>query len=633
MLVTRQNFEDVLNTLAPKNLLSIDTETTGLLVFKGDGIFSIIISDDENDYYFNFIPQENHPDDVWLLREHKQKLNVICSSVGRTWYLVNAKFDMHMLAKEGIHLAGPIWCCSAMGRLIRNDLWRYDMDSMAQRWLKVEKSDGPKEYMKKHKIFTRHKTADNKTITQYHYYKCPLEVMEPYGCKDGRITYDLGQWQYNAIEKIDAERNAAFPPLMQVAENEMQLTRTLFNMEQRGVKIDREYCKNALHAETQRNREARKKFESLCGFKFKESEKVLTEAFEKFQLPIAQTAKKNASFAKGAIKGLDHELINLILEIRSTDKKATTYYKNFLLMADKNDIIHADYKQHGAKTGRMSCQRPNLQNLAKEDVEENDLNDDDKKYIRRAFIPRSDDVIFLFIDYDQMEYRLMLDAAAKAGYVQKNVIDQVLSGQDVHTACAEMMDTKRAVAKTINFLKIYGGGIKKLAATLGVTVEQAKEYDRLYMDRLPELYNFIDRVRDVAAIRGFTRNWFGRRYTFPDPNRCYTTAPNWLIQGGSADVVKIAMNRCEDYLRGCRSQLLLQVHDELVFEMHKDDMDLVEPLRDILSTVYPQMYIPLTASIEWSYKSLADKIQGIPTAKEVSHGRRSQESQSSEAAG
>lgn len=608
MIVTEETVNQIVNHLSSPGSYACDTETTGLSLFKGDRLFSIVISDAEEDYYFNFLPYPNGPKGHWLKEEHKAALRKLFSLPEHRWWFVNAKFDLHALSMEGIEVAGDVACVSAAGRLIRNDLFAYGMDALAKRWLHREKSDMVKKWCLENNAYRTFQVPGKKEkVKQPFYYKAPLDKIHEYGCDDGRITYDLGRFVADAMQTLDKEsEEKGYKPVSRVWENERRLTKTLYRMEKVGVRLDRRYAEEAMKKEKAKKKEAESEFKRATGVDFEDKPTVLTKVFEEAGLNVVKSEKGYPLFNKEVLSQIDHPLVKPILDWRASDKKVGTYFLNFLQKASYNGRIHADFKQFGAKTGRLSCVNPNMQNLSKESVEDDSLTGEDKSYIRRCFVP-TDGYYFAFIDYDQIEYRMMIDAAARAKLFEQDLIDKVLSGWDVHTATAEMMDVDRQKAKTINFMQIFGGGVTKLARMLGLTYDEAKKLRDLYFSRLPKITTFINAVRKAAEERKFLRNWYGRRYVFPRADRVYTTAPNWLIQGGTADVLKIALNRLDDYLSDKKSRLVLNIHDEVVLEIHYTEDYVVPECKRIMEGVYPYVVIPFTAGIEWSDRSMADK--------------------------
>jgi DNA polymerase-1 len=233
--------------------------------------------------------------------------------------------------------------------------------------------------------------------------------------------------------------------------------------------------------------------------------------------------------------------------------------------------------------------------------------------VRRAIVPRPG-MVFHMLDFEQMEYRLMLDYAARFAADREGVlslIEKVLGGLDVHQATADVAGISRRDAKTVNFATLYGSGVANLAARLGRPEHEARAIRDSIFRAAPEIGVFIRRVTKTAEERGFIVNWYGRRCAFPDPRHAYR-APNYLIQGGCADVVKVAMNRIDDHLRGYQTRLVLCIHDEICVEGPPEEAAVVIPeIKRIMEQAYPATHVPLTCDVEHSHKSLADKEEGV----------------------
>jgi len=606
IIVTRTNFVAVLSDLGRHNCLAIDTETTGLRPHGGDRLFSIIISSAVGDYYFNFQPAGKEHADAWLLKEHKLALQAqLFDTPERLWIAANAKYDMHMLANDGLELAGTVFCTQAQGRVLRNDLFQYGLDGLCKRWLKEEKSDLAKVYCEQNHLWTEFSVEGRKKpIRKYHFQRIPLPVIAEYGCQDGNQTLRLGIFINEGIAKRDSTRESFAPALRPVSDNEAKLTKVLFKMERRGVLLDRPYVDAAYEHETKEYRTALVRYKELAGKDYVDSGSSLGAAFVAIGITPPKTDAGNWSITDDWLDTQTHELARTIQRFRKCYKKANTYYSNFRQLVGADGRIHPDFRQGGTATGRLSCSDPNLQNLEKEP------DPSDKFVVRKSFIAPPD-FCFFMPDYEQMEYRMMLDYAG-----EKSVIDQVLAGVDVHEATAAVMGVTRQAAKTINFMLLYGGGIAKLAATLRISESEARKLYYHYFGKLPKVGKLIDKIRETAKHRHYTFNWYGRRYEWPRPEHCHTQPPNYLIQGGCADAMKIAMVRIDERLaeKKARSGLVLTVHDELPTELHKNELELGPEIVKIMESVYPHKYLPLTASAEFSWGSLADKVKGYPGA-------------------
>jgi DNA polymerase-1 len=610
MLVTRTNFDEVLRKLATApGWYALDTETTGLAPYKGDRIFSIIIARGEEAYYFNFNPYKDSPLDTWLLPMHRTALalKLFCLPT-HSWYIHNAKFDMHHLAVLQCEIVGQIFCTYAMGRILNNDLTHYSLDHLSERWLGEKKSDLVKAYCDEHKLYDEYMKGKVKR-RNYKFWLVPLDVIQEYAEKDGVLAYKLGEFLRAKVLWLDAEkRKPSQPPLGQVMDNEMAVTRVLFKMEQIGVQLDKAYAEKALAAENTNTAEAKEAFKQLTDMDLDDSPSTISKALGTVGVTLPRNKAGRALTNKKVLAAIKHPVVDAITTYRQSHKRAVTYYANFLAMCDENGIIHPDFHQGGTKTGRLSCRDPNLQNLGRPD-EDNLAETEDVFEVRRCFVPRPD-FVFFAPDYDQIEYRLMLEYAR-----EQSIIDLVLGGMDVHTATAQTLGVSRFQAKTINFMLIYGGGVEKLAGMLKCSWDEAKAKRADYFKKLPKIGAFIERVRAKASDELTLFNWYGRRYTFAHADMTYTTAPNWLIQGGCADILKLAMIRCDAHLtkKRARSRMVLNVHDEIVFELHKNELELAPELANIMATTYPHQLLPLTVGPAYSWRSLADKEDGFPS--------------------
>lgn len=603
MIVNSTNLVPILEKLSSEPYLSLDCEATGLYPYKGDRLFSIIIGAAHDTFYFNFNAGPDHLgnniDSSFILdiRDFSESFARYFNA-SRVWFLHNAKYDMHLLSMENIFLDGSVHCTQAIARLIYNDHLNYSLDFLAKEYLNESKDDTVKQYVQKNKLFDWTQIPGKKKRTKLlHYEQVPFGIMAPYGEKDARITYDLGMYQISKIEELDRELPDNKPKLIGVMENERRLTRTLFEMERRGIKIDKRFTQDALDFEKLRIETATMDFKRISGIDFKDSNKVLAEAFSAVGESFPTTEKGNPSFKDDVLSKMESPLAKTVQEFRDANKKAYTYYANYLDLCDQSNLIHASARQAGTATGRMSYSDPNLQQVHK--IEEGDPRYDDKFLARRCFIPNPGSSL-LMLDYDQQEYRLMLDYAG-----EMPIIEEVLSGKDVHQATADIMGVSRREAKTINFMLLYGGGVQKLADTLGCSFDEAKHKREHYFRKLPKVSAFIKGVIKAAETRGYIFNWYGRR-SYIQKDFAYK-APNYLIQGGCADIVKVAMNKTRERLAHSKTQPLIQVHDELVFSLDRSEHHLVPEIKQIMETSYPHRHLPLTVGADISDVSWQDK--------------------------
>lgn len=595
MLVSRSKFNHSLEALKTRTSLSLDTETTGLYPFHEDMLFSIIIADDKDAYYFNFNQYPDLPNDLLLDEIHLEKLKELTQIPTITWYIHNAKFDMAMLAREGITIAGDIHCTQTGAKVIYNEYPSYSLENCLKREGR-EKDDRVAEYIKQNKL-SKKVSIRGKDIKKAGYELVPFDLIVEYGQTDALETYKLGVSQSNQINPTKDEFNKS---LYNVMSNEKRLTKTLFEMQSIGIQVDIQYCQHGAQYEKNRMQELETRFKQITGHEMKMSPKLFKELFKDEQHKWGVTKKGSPSFAGDILKTLDHEAAKIICTHKQA-KKNLDYFTNFLHYADGRGVIHSNFNQC-VKTGRMSSTDPNLQNLSKRADKENTS----EYKIRRAFIPR-EGFFFAMLDYDQIEYRMMLDYANALGLIR-----EVLGGLDVHAATAQYANCDRDSAKTVNFLTLYGGGIQKLANALGTSTLEAKSIQQRIFRAVPEVKNFIRNVIQTAESRGYLVNWMGRRLYYPNKKLAYR-GPNGLIQGGAADVFKKAMNDVHDFLADKKSRIVLPIHDELVLEIAWEESHIVEEIKGIMEGVFPYRHLPLTCGAEFSAKSLGDKVSEIPT--------------------
>ena len=568
MIVNENNFFEVLEYLKQKDDLSLDTETTGLL-FE-DRLFSIIIScfgsNKVQNYYFSFNASPLEGDSVPCLDKNLLAcLGTLFADPSKVWYIHNANFDLVMLLKEGVCIMGTVHCTLGTERIIHNILPSYSLAKLCKKYHLGEKlEDKVKKYITKHKLFTKIAVPGKaREQRKPHYDQVPFDMISEYGMQDGELTFILGRKQRQFIRRPENEL------LVKVAANERKLSHVCAAMSYLGIKLDTDYTQSMFDKESKLLDDLKAQYKDSLAADFSRSSRDLLQVFRKNGLKVPLTSRGNPSFNSEVLSEIDHPLPRLILDIRKREKFLGTYYSSFLYYKDSNDLIHPYMHQAGTETGRFSYSSPNLQNVPKNSV------------VRKCFIPRNDDYFLVGIDYDQQEYRIMADRAGEHSLI-KMVMEE---GVDVHTATAKMMGVDRVTAKTINFMLLYGGGAKKLAETLKVSVQKAQSLKNLYFSRLPAIGKFINKVKSTGQTHGYVHNFLHRKFSCTRDTSY--KLPNHLIQGSGADVIKVAMVKLYEYLLPKKSNMILQVHDELLFEIHKRELDIIEDIKDIMTNVYP----------------------------------------------
>lgn len=599
--VTKENILDVIGILSQTGEYGLDTETEGLL--EKHRLFSVIVSSEEDDYYFNFKEYVETTAPVLDKGTHFPLIQNILENPKSCFYLANAKFDMTMLSKEGLEILGSIWDVSVMGRLLFNDMpsiKSYSLDSLAREYLGEEKDPSVETYIDQNKLWDE-ETWYGEKLKHKRFQDVPYDIMSKYACRDGRLVLKIGKYQKKLFREIENNKNEI--KISPLVANEMRLTKTLFSCQRKGIKIDRASVKLAITKDAESIRSLKEEFRTITGFEYHDGPKRLREVFKKLDLPIGKTESGNDSFNSDSLETVDHRVCRVIEDIRWLDKRSSTYYPSMLYYSNLEGIIHPDHIQHGAKTGRMSCREPNLTNIPTR-------GEGDYTPMRSHFVPRNHNACFASLDFKQQELRLMFDLAG-----EKKLIEAVNAGEDLHTVTAETVGCARDTAKTINFGLAYGMGLDELAKALKVSRNEAKEIKDTYFSRMPSTSRFIRNTIEKGRITLRAVNWFGRECRITEKWKAYTL-PNALIQGGCADMVKIAMNKVENASKDIHSKgMLFSVHDELLLELLPEDFDFIYVVKEIMETSYtPINGMKFDVDINHSFISWADKdmISGGP---------------------
>lgn len=598
MIVSPDTFAQNLSTLLQADELALDTETTGL--YEHDKIFSVILCDGTDSFYFNF---KDYPAEGIVSLGEKCQLelvNFLNNKTALCWYLANAKFDMHMLSKWGVKdLNGEVFCTAAQGRIEKNNHLAYGLASSAER-IGERKDSTVEEYITKHKLYTDITVAGKGTADRLkHYDRVPFSIIAPYGMQDGRATFRLGQHLRKSIQ--------ASPQLLTVSANEALLTKTCFKIEREGILIDPVYTRDAWKYEEGLIRRGKQHFRELAGVDIPKKKADLIALFKEAGEIIPLTKTGRDSLDDAALSSFKSPLAKVLQDIRYREKRISTYYSSFMYLRDSRDIIRADMVQYGTETGRFSYRSPNLQNIPKED----ESPEVDAPYlIRGCFIPRPGN-LFVAIDFAQQEYRMMLDYAG-----EHELIELVMSGMDLHQATADMAGITRKQAKTLNFAILYGAGEEQIATMLGVSRTEARALKMRYLLRLPKVDSLISRAISTGKTRGYIHNWYGRQCHIANRAWAYIL-PNHLIQGGCADVIKIALNKVQAMIeeKKLRMRIRITIHDEILLELPPEEAEEINYVVEIMENIYPSRNgMKLLTDVSHSFKSFAakDKLKGIP---------------------
>ncbi|EKB00344.1 DNA polymerase I [Proteus mirabilis WGLW4] len=500
----------------------------------------------------------------------------------------NLKFDRGIMENEGIELNGIYFDTMLESYVLNSVSSRHDMDTLAEKHLN-------------HKTTTFEEIA-GKGKGQLTFNQIEVEQATLYAAEDADITLLLHQALYPQIEAI--------APLKHVYHDiEMPLVPVLSRMERKGVLIDAQVLAMQSQEITQRLAEIEKETFALAGQEFNlSSPKQLQEIlFEKLNLPIIKKTPKGApSTNEEVLEALahSHKLPRLILEHRGLAKLKSTYTDKLPLMVNsKTKRVHTSYHQAVTATGRLSSRDPNLQNIP--------VRNEEGRRIRQAFIAR-DGFKIVAADYSQIELRIMAHLSQ-----DKGLLDAFAQGKDIHRATAsevfgipldEVTAEQRRSAKAINFGLIYGMSAFGLSQQIGVERKEAQRYMDLYFERYPGVLDYMERTRKQASQQGYVETLDGRRLYLPEINSknairrkaSEREAINAPMQGTAADIIKKAMIAVDNWIcHECPDDvhMIMQVHDELVFEVRESYLEKANVMIHKLMESSMELAIPLKVEV------------------------------------
>ncbi len=584
---TDEQIKQLIDQLISQPEICFDTETTGIDANAAE-LVGMSFSYKPGEAYY--VPSPTDQDEAKKL---VQQFAPVFNNENIIWVGQNLKYDMLILKWYGIELKGNIFDTMLAHYVIEPEGKR-GMDVLSAKYLQYEPVHIEELIGKKGK-------------NQGNMRDVEAEKIKDYAAEDADITLQLKNIFLPKLKEQEVEKV--------FYEVENPLVKVLTDMEFEGIRIDEEFLRSYskdLELEAKKSEEC---VYATAGVRFNlASPKQLGEVlFEKMQLDPKAKKTKTGQYATGEDVLLklasQHKICDDILTFRELTKLKSTYVDALPEMINKKTgRVHTSYAQAVAVTGRLSSNNPNLQNIP--------IRTEKGREIRKAFVPRDENHVLISVDYSQIELRIV---AAISGDV--NMCEAFRTGKDIHTATAakvfnidekDVTKEMRYKAKSVNFGIIYGQGAFGLAENLSILRAEAKEIIDNYKKQFPNIQGYMDKTINFAKEHGYVETLMGRKRWLKDINSANFTvrgfaernAINSPIQGTAADMIKLAMIKihAEFKKNNFKSKMLLQVHDELVFDAHKDEVEIIKPV--ILNCMQTALELP----------------NGVPTDAEVGMG-------------
>jgi DNA polymerase-1 len=586
VILTMVQLDAWLSRLEKSALIAIDTETTSLDYMKAEIVgLSFAVQTGEAAY----LPlAHNYPNAPTQLHrtEVLEKLRPLLESSTILKVGQNLKYDYHVLANHGVTLRG-IAHDTMLASYVLDSTSKHNLDYLAQKHLNLKT--------------IRFEDVAGKGAKKLNFSEVEIDVAARYAAEDADVCVRL----HHALQaKLQAEPNL----LALYNELEMPLSSVLARIERNGVLIDDDLLMNQSFELTQQIMSLEQKAHDLAGHSFNlgSPKQIQTILYEQLNLPVLKrTPKGQPSTDEAVLQELaeNYEIAVVLIEHRSLSKLKSTYIDKLpQQISVKTGRVHTSYNQVVTVTGRLSSSEPNLQNIPIRSAE--------GRKIRQAFIAPNGYKI-VAADYSQIELRIMAHLAQDEG-----LITAFKNGEDIHRATAsevfnvpleDVSNELRRNAKAINFGLIYGMSAFGLAKQLDISRTDAQNYINLYFERYPNVKKYMNKTKVLAKEQGFVETLFGRRLVLPEIDsrnpmlRQYAerTAINAPMQGTAADIIKRAMLKVDAWLatENIDAKMIMQVHDELVFEVKTEQLDsAIEMIKTLMSGA-ADLTVPLIVDV------------------------------------
>jgi len=553
-----------LQNLLNQTSVCFDTETTGIDALNAE-LVGMSFSWQKGEAFYVPFPENQEEAQVLVDKFKPFFENETIEKIGQ-----NIKYDLKILSNYGVQIKGKLFDTMIAHYLINPDM-RHNMDVLSETYLKYS----PKSI----EDLIGKKGKNQKSMRDV-----SLEEIKEYAAEDADVTYQLKQNFSPILDK--AETKKLFDEI------EIPLIPVLAAMELEGINLDVPFLKEMSVEMAKESSELEQKIYETAGEKFNlASPKQLGDVlFDKMKIGGAKQKKtKTGQYATGeevlSYLANEHQIVRDILEWRQMVKLQSTYIDALPNQVDKKTgRVHTDYMQTVAATGRLSSNNPNLQNIP--------IRTERGRLIRKAFIARNENYTLVSADYSQIELRII---AALSG--EENMIKAFQNNEDIHRSTAakvfnvpleEVTKEQRSNAKTVNFGIIYGVSAFGLSNQTSLSRKESAELIDAYYATYPKLKSYMSNQVDFARENGYVQTVLGRRRYLKDINSANMmvksgaerNAVNAPIQGSAADIIKIAMINIHKKLtsENWKSKMLLQVHDELVFDVHNSELEKIKPM-------------------------------------------------------
>lgn len=581
---TAEARKSLIDRLLKEKTISFDTETTGIDANIAE-LVGLVFSIKKGEGYYIPIP-EDQAEAKAICAEFKPVLeHKEIELVGQ-----NIKYDAFIMKWYDVYLTGPYFDTMIAHYLAEPDL-RHKLDYLSESYLDYKMVP----------IVDLIGKPGKKQLTMR---DVEVEKAKDYACEDADITLQLKEPLLKMMKDIEAT------DLYHRIEE--PLIRVLTDMEYEGVMINKSFLEE-YSVELQGLIDGiLKEIHEMAGVQFNVSSprQVGQVLFEKLEIPYRWRKTASGQYSTDVEKLTElsekHDIVKKILTYRKYTKLKSTYVDALPLMINpKTGRVHSNFNQARAATGRLSSENPNLQNIP--------IRDEAGRKIRRAFEPRDKDHILLAADYSQIELRLIAEISK-----DEAMLDAFIQGNDFHRATAakvydvpydDVTSDQRRNAKTVNFSITYGAGATNLSKQLGISRAEATELISNYFVQFAGLKRYMDDTVAYAREHGYVKTLLGRRRTLRDINsrngmirsNAERMAINTPIQGTAADMIKIAMINVDKAMKeqGLKSKMILQVHDELVFDVYKPELDTMKALVDQhMKNAIPGLTVPIIVGMD-----------------------------------